>query len=72
MRFLKAQHASLGGGDLAVLLYPSLAGMVLSFLAGLVALKWLSSWLEKGRWHLFGIYCLAASAFVFLLRVKGF
>lgn len=71
MRFLKAQHASLGGGDLAVLLYPSLAGMVLSFLAGLVALKWLSSWLEKGRWHFFGIYCLVASAVVFLLRAKG-
>lgn len=72
MRFLKAQHASLGGGNLAVLLYPSLAGMVLSFLSGIVALKWLSRWLEEGRWHLFGIYCLAASAVVFLLRMKGF
>ena len=35
-----------------------------AFLAGLVALKWLSNWLEHGRWHLFGIYCLAASAAV--------
>jgi undecaprenyl-diphosphatase len=36
--------------------------MVLSFLAGLAALRWLSSWLEHGRWHLFGAYCLLAAA----------
>ena len=42
-----------------------------SILAGLMALKWLSSWLEKGRWSLFGIYCLAASATVFLLDQNG-
>lgn len=41
---------------------PGLAGMVLSFFAGLAALKWLSDWLEKGRWSFFGYYCLAASA----------
>lgn len=44
---------------------PSLAGMVLSFLAGLLALRWLSRWLELGRWYLFGGYCLVASALVF-------
>jgi undecaprenyl-diphosphatase len=42
--------------------------MVFAFLAGLVALKWLSSWLEQGRWSLFGIYCLVASAVVFYLH----
>jgi undecaprenyl-diphosphatase len=40
---------------------PSLLGMSLSFLAGLLALRWLSNWLEAGRWHLFGGYCLLAS-----------
>jgi undecaprenyl-diphosphatase len=43
---------------------PSLLGMVLSFVAGLAALRWLSSWLEQGRWHLFGVYCLLASLIV--------
>jgi len=41
---------------------------VLSFFAGLLALKWLSNWLEMGRWHLLGIYCLAAAIAVFLLH----
>ena len=39
--------------------------MVLSFLAGLLALRWLSRWLEQGRWYLFGGYCLVAATFVF-------
>jgi undecaprenyl-diphosphatase len=43
---------------------PSLLGMVLSFVAGLGALVWLSRWLEQGRWHLFGAYCLFASLIV--------
>ena len=47
------------------LIGPSLAGMVLSFLAGLLALRWLSQWLEHGRWYLFGGYCLVAAALVF-------
>ena len=38
---------------LAQLLLPSMFGMLFSFIAGLVALKWLSSWLEHGRWHFF-------------------
>jgi undecaprenyl-diphosphatase len=50
----------------------SLIGAFLAFLAGLVALKWLSRWLESGRWHLFGIYCLLAAAAVFLLHRAGY
>jgi undecaprenyl-diphosphatase len=50
----------------------SVLGMGFSFLAGLVALKWLSSWLESGRWYLFGIYCLLASGGVFYLHARGF
>jgi undecaprenyl-diphosphatase len=50
--------------DLTHVVGPSLLGMLLSFLAGLVALKWLSRWLEQGHWHFFGAYCLLASAVV--------
>jgi undecaprenyl-diphosphatase len=48
-------------GGLLNLVAPSLLGMLFSFLAGLVALRWLSRWLEQGRWHYFGVYCLLAS-----------
>lgn len=50
---------------------PSLLGMVFSFIAGLVALRWLSGWLENGRWYLFGLYCIAASIVVWRLYVHG-
>jgi undecaprenyl-diphosphatase len=46
--------------------------MVFSFFAGLIALKWLSSCLETGRWYLFGIYCVLASMVVFYLHGRGF
>ncbi len=42
----------------------SLLGALSAFLAGLLALKWLSRWLEEGRWYWFGIYCLVAAAAV--------
>ncbi|MBS0375291.1 MAG: undecaprenyl-diphosphate phosphatase [Proteobacteria bacterium] len=38
---------------------PSALGMLFSFAAGLLALRWLSHWLERGRWYVFGGYCLA-------------
>jgi undecaprenyl-diphosphatase len=50
---------------------PSLLGMVFSCVSGLLALRWLSAWLEKGRWHLFGAYCIAASMVVFVLSWSG-
>ena len=46
---------------------PSLIGMGFSFLAGLAALRLLSRWLEQGRWHFFGAYCLLASIVVICL-----
>ncbi|MGO9611527.1 MAG: undecaprenyl-diphosphate phosphatase [Dissulfurispiraceae bacterium] len=71
-RLLKAQHASASGvTSMMGLFYPSLLGMVMSFIAGILALIWLSSWLERGRWHLFGIYCLCVSVIVFLLHRSG-
>ena len=72
LRLMKAQAAPLGGGThLLDLFFPSLCGMLFSFLAGLLALRWLSSWLEKGLWHYFGYYCLAASLAVFALYRIG-
>jgi undecaprenyl-diphosphatase len=74
-RLLKS-HSALGlpPDQLWHAFYPSLIGMVLSFLAGLLALKWLSSWLQRGRWGYFGFYCLFASgvvAWLFLFFFKN-
>ena len=72
MRLLHEQHASSSSvSGLTQIFLPSLLGMMFSFAAGLLALKWLSSWLESGRWILFGIYCLGASAIVFILHQNG-
>jgi undecaprenyl-diphosphatase len=75
LRLVKAAHEAAAAGtpiDLHASVVSSLLGMVFSFLAGLVALKWLSSWLEQGRWYLFGIYCLVASGVVFYLHHIGY
>jgi undecaprenyl-diphosphatase len=75
LRLLKDVHAQAAAGvvvDLKGSVVMSLLGAVFSFLAGLLALKWLSSWLESGKWHLFGIYCLVASAVVFYLHTQGY
>ena len=73
LRLLKAQGASSSQGiNLLGLFYPSLLGMVLSFISGFLALRWLSRWLEGGRWQYFGYYCLCASVVVFLLHRSGF
>lgn len=75
-RLVKAAHASAATGapiNLHASIVSSLLGAVFSFIAGLIALKWLSSWLESGKWHWFGIYCLLASGVVFYLHVaRGF
>lgn len=42
-----------------------LLGMAFSFSAGLLALRWLSRWLEQDRWHLFGLYCLVMAMVVY-------
>ncbi|MEO6802380.1 MAG: undecaprenyl-diphosphate phosphatase [Granulicella sp.] len=73
LRVVKAAHLSpTGGADIHAAFLMSLLGMVFAFLAGLVALKWLSSWLESGKWYVFGIYCLAASGMVFYLHSVGY
>jgi undecaprenyl-diphosphatase len=75
LRLWKAAHLATSTGtpiNLHASLLSSLLGMVFSFLAGLLALQWLSRWLEKGRWYLFGVYCLAASGIVYALHARGF
>jgi undecaprenyl-diphosphatase len=75
LRLLHATHAATASGstiDLHGTVVFSLLGAVFAFLAGLVALKWLSNWLENGRWYWFGIYCLVASVVVFYLHTQGY
>jgi len=71
-RLIKAQHETGVGEVTWGLFFPGLAGMVCAFLAGLLALKWLSRWLEGGRWYLFGVYCLMAACVVFALHCRGY
>src|SRR4029077_5663198 len=65
LRLLKAHSfTQTGSGSVLQLLGPSLAGLLLSFVAGLLALQLLSRWLESGRWQIFGYYCFFAAATV--------
>lgn len=67
LRLLKAR--TLDDNSSAMHLFvPGLVGMILSFIAGLLALKWLTRWLEGGRWKLFGYYCLVAAAGVLVVH----
>jgi undecaprenyl-diphosphatase len=71
LRLLKASHEAKAAGmpiDLHGSIVAALLGMVFAFFAGLAGLRWLSSWLEAGRWYLFGIYCLVASGVVAFLH----
>jgi undecaprenyl-diphosphatase len=70
IRVVHAEHAS--GTAIAAVAFPNLLGAVFAFLAGLIALKWLSRWLEGERWYLFGIYCLIAALGVGSLHHLGY
>jgi undecaprenyl-diphosphatase len=75
LRLVKASHEAATAGatiDLNGSVVTSLLGAVFAFFAGLVALRWLSAWLEEGRWYWFGIYCIIASAVVFYLHHLGY
>ena len=45
-------------------IYAAASGLITSFLVGMVALKWLLSWLEGGKFHYFGIYCFLIGIFI--------
>lgn len=69
-RVFKANAYVLGhDGSWLQVLTPSLLGMAFSFGAGLLALRWLSRWLEQGRWQYFGYYCLLAAVAVLGLNL---
>jgi undecaprenyl-diphosphatase len=71
---MRLMHETRAGGaaDLASIAGSTVLGAVVAFLAGLLALRWLSRWLESGRWYLFGIYCLIAAAAVAALYYAGY
>ncbi len=71
LRLVHAGHIT-DGAALGAAFLPSAVGALFAFLAGLVALRWLSRWLENGRWHFFGIYCLVAAAVVAFLHHAGY
>ncbi len=58
--------------DLGPLALMSLLGALLAFGTGLLALRWLSRWLEGGRWYLFGVYCLGMAAVVGWMHQVGY
>jgi undecaprenyl-diphosphatase len=71
LRLVHAAHER-GTADLTSAALSCVLGAGVAFLAGLLALKWLSRWLEAGRWYLFGVYCLFAAAAVALLYRAGY
>jgi undecaprenyl-diphosphatase len=71
-RLIKARDVMPATGINFSIFYPSLLGMCLSFISGLLALSWLSNWLEKGKWQVFGFYCICISIVVFMLQRIGY
>ena len=71
LRLVKAGHMN-AGPALHAAAGVSVLGLVCAFVAGLLALKWLSRWLEAGKWYWFGIYCLVAAAGVAYLHHVGY
>jgi undecaprenyl-diphosphatase len=69
LRLVRAPHVDGALGSVALL---TIIGAAVAFCAGLLALKWLSRWLESGRWARFGVYCLVAAATVAYLHRVGF
>jgi undecaprenyl-diphosphatase len=69
---LMKSRAEMGNAGMASAFGPSVLGLVCAFLAGLLALRWLSRWLESGRWYFFGIYCVIAAVVVFVLHQRGY
>jgi undecaprenyl-diphosphatase len=71
MRLVQSTRLS-GTADLSSVALLTMFGALVAFFAGLLALRWLSRWLEGGRWYVFGIYCLFAAAAVALLHRAGY
>jgi undecaprenyl-diphosphatase len=72
LRLIKSHEAAASPAHLLHIAAPGLIGMIGAFVAGILALRLLSSWLEKGHWSWFGYYCIAFSLFVFFLASRGY
>jgi len=72
LRLVKTHPEATKVSSLVSMALPGIIGMVASFIAGLLALRLLSRWLETGRWRFFGVYCIAFAVFVFALAAFGF
>jgi undecaprenyl-diphosphatase len=70
-RLLKVNSTTAQPVHLTSLLFPGTVGMVCSFIAGLFALRLLSNWLEAGKWHYFGFYCLVFAGVVLVSALAG-
>jgi undecaprenyl-diphosphatase len=70
--FTAPGSASASITSLGIAILQGVLGLGLSFITGLLALKWLSNWLERGWWAVFGLYCLAFAAIVQTLSHAGF
>src|SRR5262249_46967495 len=53
LRLIRAHYNTGEIINLSILTLPGITGMIYSFMAGLLALRWLSWWLEQGRWQWF-------------------
>jgi undecaprenyl-diphosphatase len=71
-RLLKANAIAAEPIHLTSLLLPGCVGAACSFVAGLLALRLLSSWLEGGKWHYFGFYCLVFAVVVLGCAYAGY
>lgn len=69
---LRTQGTALTSAEIHSAVGLDVLGGVLAFAAGLLALKWISAWLERGRWYYFGIYCMAAAIAVEWLYRAGY
>ncbi len=73
IRLIGSQQATAPGvGPVMSLFLPGVLGLVFSFFSGLLALRWLTRWLDRGKWHYFGYYCLCAAAVVLILHRIGY
>jgi undecaprenyl-diphosphatase len=71
-RLFKSHSETGQSGHVLSVALPGLFGLACSFIAGLLALRLLSRWLEAGRWKFFGYYCVVAAIVVFGLAFAGF
>jgi undecaprenyl-diphosphatase len=70
-RLVESSGQGLSGYFSPALLMPGLVGMVFAFIGGLLALRWMSDWIDRGRWQYFGYYCLAFSLVVLGIHFSG-